>query len=287
MDGHCAFRVRGADQRRRIPLPGCAGRGGGLAGPAIGAPAAATSGPVPSDRAHRPRLMTGPTGSQPHRYQPFRVQPRHRGRKPPVVSPHWGRLIPIGAGNHSLGQANNLPQCTVTYPNATTHLLQQCRATEKLPHCLPQCGPTLPPNVPLPTPMTHCLPQCGPALPPNVPLPTPMRARPARWSPTRPPRASGGNAPVPLITPAYRVRCAGPFLRTALTISRSRADQAPLAKRTSTEATRCCAVRSSRPVSGSEATTHSPVAEGGSVVPASTSGPTCGQAGPFAGKNHA
>ena len=137
-DGHCAFHVPEADQRRRIPLPGCAGRGGGLAGPAIGAPAAATSGPVPSDRAHRPRLMTGPTGSQPHRYQPFRVQPRHRGRKPPVVSPHRGRLIPIGAGNHPLGQANNLPQCTVTYPNATTHLLQQCRATEKLPHCLPQ-----------------------------------------------------------------------------------------------------------------------------------------------------
>ena len=137
-DGHCAFHVPEADQRRRIPLPGCAGRGGGLAGPAIGAPAAATSGPVPSDRAHRPRLMTGPTGSQPHRYQPFRVQPRHRGRKPPVVSPHWGRLIPIGAGNHSLGQANNLPQCTVTYPDATTHPPQQCPATEKLPHCLPQ-----------------------------------------------------------------------------------------------------------------------------------------------------
>ena len=67
MDGHCAFRVRGADQRRRIPLPGCAGRSGGLAGPAIGAPAAATSGPVPSDRADRPRLVTGPTGRQPHR----------------------------------------------------------------------------------------------------------------------------------------------------------------------------------------------------------------------------
>ena len=67
MDGHCAFHVRGADQRRRIPLPGCAGRSGGLAGPAIGAPAATTSGPVPSDRADQPRLMTGPTGRQPHR----------------------------------------------------------------------------------------------------------------------------------------------------------------------------------------------------------------------------
>ena len=67
MDGHCTFRVPGADQRRRIPLPGCAGRSGGLAGPAIGAPAATTSGPVPSDRADRPRLMTGPTGRQPHR----------------------------------------------------------------------------------------------------------------------------------------------------------------------------------------------------------------------------
>ena len=66
-DGHCAFHVPGADQRRRIPLPGCAGRSGGLAGPAIGAPAATTSGPVPSDRADQPRLMTGPTGRQPHR----------------------------------------------------------------------------------------------------------------------------------------------------------------------------------------------------------------------------
>ena len=171
----------------------------------------------------------------------------------------------IGAGNHLLGQVNNLPQCTVTYPNATAHPPQQRPAAENL--------------LPLPTPMTRCLLRCAPAQPGG--------ACPARRGPTRPPRASGGNAPVPLITPAYRVRCAGPFLRTAPMISRSRADHAPLANRTSTEATRCCAVRSSRPVSGSEATTHSPVAEGGSAVPASTSGPACGQAGPFAGKNHA
>ena len=231
--------------------------------PSPGAPGGAVGWPgPPSARPQLPRAapfpVTGPTGRQPHRYQPFRVQPRHRGRKPPTVNPHRGRLIPIGAGNHPLGQANNLPQCTVTYPNATTHLLQQCRATEKLPHCLPQCGPAHP--------------NAGP------------------------PASAGPDAPAPCLgrersRPPYHARVPRSlrraFLRTALTISRSRADQAPLAKRTSTEATRCCAVRSSRPVSGSEATTHSPVAEGGSAAPASTSGPTCGQAGPFAGKNHA
>ena len=202
----------------------------------------------------------------------------------------------------------NLPQCD----NAPAPAVPGHGETAPLPtpmtHCLPQCGPALPPNVPLPAPMrAHAPPKCPIAYPdaplptpmrarappkrpiahPDDPLPAPMWARPARRGPTRPPRASGGNAPVPLITPAYRVRCAVPSPRTAPTISRSRADHAPLANRTSTEATRCCAVRSSRPVSGSEATTHSPVAEGGSAVPASTSGPACGQAGPFAGKNHA
>ncbi|ERH32847.1 hypothetical protein HMPREF1550_00884 [Actinomyces sp. oral taxon 877 str. F0543] len=38
-----------------------------------------------------------------------------------------------------MGQANNLPQCTVTYPSATAHPPQQYPAGEKLPHCLPQC----------------------------------------------------------------------------------------------------------------------------------------------------
>ena len=255
-----------------IAAPGARLPVGGLDGDMGGCPQL-PRGPVPSDRADRPRLMSGPTGRQRLRYRPLRVQPRHRGRKPPTVSPHWGRLTPIGAGNHSLGQANNLPQCAVTYPNATTHPPQQCPAAEKLPHCLPRCPVAYPDAGPRSPQMSHCLPQCGPAR-----LGGARRACPV-------PRA--GTLPSPYITPAYCVRCAGPFLRTALTISRSRADQAPLAKRTSTEATRCCAVRSSRPVSGSEATTHSPVAEGGSATPASTSGPTCGQAGPFAGKNHA
>ena len=199
----------------------------------------------------------------------------------------------IGAGNHLLGQVNNLPQCTVTYPNATAHPPQQRPAAENL--------------LPLPTPMHRNLPQCdsapAPAAPgcgesapiayPDDPLPTPMRTRPARWGP---PASAGPDAPAPCLGrersgPPYHARVPRSlrraFLRTALTISRSRADQAPLAKRTSTETMRCCAVRSSRPVSGSEATTHSPVAEGGSAAPASTSGPTSGQAGPFAGKNHA
>ena len=35
------------------------------------------------------------------------------------VGPHWGRKQRVGAGNRSLGQANNLPQCGLTYPNAT------------------------------------------------------------------------------------------------------------------------------------------------------------------------
>ena len=55
---------------------------------------------------------------------------------PPLIPP--GSSRGIGAGNHPLGQANNLPQCTVTHPNATTHPPQQCPAAEKLPHCLPQ-----------------------------------------------------------------------------------------------------------------------------------------------------
>ena len=34
------------------------------------------------------------------------------------VGPHWGRKQRVGAGNRSLGQANNLPQCRLTCPNA-------------------------------------------------------------------------------------------------------------------------------------------------------------------------
>ena len=44
-----------------------------------------------------------------------------------------------------MGQVNNLPQCTVTYPNATAHRPQQCPTAEKL--------------LPLPVPMTCYLPQ--------------------------------------------------------------------------------------------------------------------------------
>ena len=35
------------------------------------------------------------------------------------AGPHWGRKQRIGAGNRSLGQANNLPQCGLTCPNGT------------------------------------------------------------------------------------------------------------------------------------------------------------------------
>ena len=51
-----------------------------------------------------------------------------RGVKPPSLGrtnvvrwrscPHWGRKPPTGAGYPPLGQANYLPQCTVTCPNA-------------------------------------------------------------------------------------------------------------------------------------------------------------------------
>ena len=34
------------------------------------------------------------------------------------ADPHWGRKQRVGAGNRSLGQANNLPQCRLTCPNA-------------------------------------------------------------------------------------------------------------------------------------------------------------------------
>ncbi len=34
------------------------------------------------------------------------------------AGPHWGRKQRVGAGNRSLGQANNLPQCRLTCPNA-------------------------------------------------------------------------------------------------------------------------------------------------------------------------
>ena len=34
------------------------------------------------------------------------------------AGPHWGRKRRVGAGNGSLGQANNLPQCRLTCPNA-------------------------------------------------------------------------------------------------------------------------------------------------------------------------
>ena len=190
--------------------------------PSPGAPGGAVGWPgPPSARPQLPRAapfpVTGPTGRQPHRYQPFRVQPRHRGRKPPTVNPHRGRLIPIGAGNHPLGQANNLPQCTVTYPDATTHPPQQRPATEKQPH--------------LPTPITHCLPQCdnapAPAAPghgettpfayPNEPLPTPMRARPPQCGPAQPggarrarPVPRAGTLPSPLSRPRTAFAAPGP-----------------------------------------------------------------------------
>ena len=114
----------------------------------------------------------------------------------------------IGAGNHLLGQVNNLPQCTVTYPNATAHPPQQRPAAENL--------------LPLPTPMHRNLPQCdsapAPAAPgcgesapiayPDDPLPTPMRTRPARWGP---PASAGPDAPAPCLgrersRPPYHAR---------------------------------------------------------------------------------
>ena len=80
----------------------------------------------------------------------------HWGRKPPEEAyTHTARCTscekpsPIGAGNHPLGQANNLPQCTVTYPNATAHPPQQYPAAEKLP-------PIAYPDDPLPTPLREC-----------------------------------------------------------------------------------------------------------------------------------
>ena len=55
----------------------------------------------------------------------------------------------IGAGNHPLGQANYLPQCAVTYPNATAHPPLQYPAAEKLP-------PIAYPNARLPIPLREC-----------------------------------------------------------------------------------------------------------------------------------
>ena len=75
---------------------------------------------------------------------------RPRGRPAPPQNPpernggHWGRKPPTGAGYGALGQVNNLPQCTVTCPNATAHPPQQCPTAEKL--------------LPLPALMTRCLP---------------------------------------------------------------------------------------------------------------------------------
>ena len=54
-----------------------------------------------------------------------------------------------GVGNHPLGQANYLPQCAVTYPNATAHPPQQYPAAEKLP-------PIAYPNARLPIPLREC-----------------------------------------------------------------------------------------------------------------------------------
>ena len=56
MDGHCAFRVPGADQRRRIPLPGCAGRWAGRARSYHERPRSQRPGrpAAPDDRADRP-----------------------------------------------------------------------------------------------------------------------------------------------------------------------------------------------------------------------------------------
>jgi len=54
-----------------------------------------------------------------------------------------------GAGNHPLGQANYLPQCAVTYPNATAHPPLQYPAAEKLP-------PIAYPNARLPIPLREC-----------------------------------------------------------------------------------------------------------------------------------
>ena len=80
----------------------------------------------------------------------------HWGRKPPEEAyTHTARCTscekpsPIGAGNHLLGQANNLPQCTITYPNATAHPPQQYPAVKKLP-------PIAYPDDPLPTPLREC-----------------------------------------------------------------------------------------------------------------------------------
>ena len=86
----------------------------------------------------------------------------HWGRKPPTGTgnhlrkpTHTARCTscekpsPIGAGNHPLGQANYLPQCAVTYPNATAHPPQQYLAVEKLP-------PIAYPDEPLPIPLREC-----------------------------------------------------------------------------------------------------------------------------------
>ena len=100
---------------------------------------------------------------------------------------HRGQESLIGAGNHPLGQAICLPQCTVAYPVAC-------------------------PNAPLPTPMrARALPQCAVAYPnaalPAL-LPTPM--------PHCPPRMPGMG------TRAYSARahhrccvCPSPMVRPA------------------------------------------------------------------------
>ena len=68
---------------------------------------------------------------------------------------HRGQESLIGAGNHPLGQAICLPQCTVAYPNAPLPTLLPA----PMRRCLPRCGHAPYPNAPLPTPMPHCPPR--------------------------------------------------------------------------------------------------------------------------------